>query len=868
MLSKLLKQGLQLFVFLIIGLSISLIVYNDSISRVYATITPQHQVVNTQTATKLEKDGNYYYQLQQFETAISLWQQAIRIYEQELNHLSHARVLSKLALAYSQLNQQQQATATITKSWKILTESQYPTAELSPVLAQVLNNQGIIELSQGARENAIATWDRAKVYYQQAADELGLVKIAVNQASAFKQAGLYHQALKSLTALNDSLEQQPDSVVKVTALRSYGDILRLVGQKKRSQAILQASLAVANRLNAHTQQVKTLLLLGKSYRGESDQQAAQYKQALTICQQHPECLNSDLVLQLYLAQLHLYLNSANWQNIDPLIPLIKNQFQNLPDNRTLIDLKVNFAHNLVKLNSDKKKQLKNLPHNREIEEFIDNTIKQAQDLDYQQAQSYGYGIWGKIKEQEQDWKNAQIYTQKALILAQNLNSPEITYLWQWQLGRIHQGLQLRPQAIAYYLQAVELLKSLSLDLVAIDPDVQYSFRDSVEPVYRELVSLLLTTEKGQTVTQTNLKTGQEIIESLQLAELTDFFREACLTQSTEINTIDPQAAIIYPIILKDRLEVILSLPNQPLQHYQIFISAIKLEEMIEEFRQSIVIRSRRNFYRPAQQLYNILVRPALEDLIAQHIKTLVFVPDGALRNLAWGALHDGREYLIENYSVAITPGLKLLTPRPLQQLELKTIAAGLTKPRQGFSALEYVGAELKQINKAVETKILLNQDFTAKALEEQIQYWDHPIVHIATHGQFSSSIEDTFILSWDKPINIQQLESILKTRNNDQKQAIELLILSACETAVGDKRAALGLAGMAVRTGARSTLATLWSVNDDSAAKLMGNFYQQLANQQITKAEAVRQAQLSLLDNPSYKHPFYWAAYILLGNWL
>lgn len=867
MLSKLLKQGLQLFVFLIIGLSITLIVHNHSITTVFATTTPQYQVINTQTATKLEKDGNYYYQLQQFETAISLWQQAIRIYEQELNHLSHGRVLSKLALAYSQLNQQQQATATITKSWKILTETQYQTAELAPVLAQVLNNQGIIEFSQGARENAIATWDRSKVYYQQAADELGLIKIAINQSSAFKQAGLYHQALKILTALNDNLEQQPDSVVKVTALRSYGDILRLVGQKKRSQAILQASLAVANRLNAHTQQVKTLLLFGKSYRGESDQQAAQYDQALTICQQHPECLNSDLVLQLYLAQLHLYSDSANWQNIDPLIPLIKTQFQNLPVNRTLIDLKINFIHNLIKINSDKERQLK-IPNNREIEEFLDNAIKQAQELDYQQAQSYGYGLWGKIKEKQQDWENAQIYTQLALNFAQNLNSPEIIYLWQWQLGRIHQGLQLRPQAIAYYLQAVELLKSLSLDLVAIDPDVQYSFRDSVEPVYRELVSLLLTTEKGQTVTQTNLKTGQEIIESLQLAELTDFFREACLAQSTEINTIDPQAAIIYPIILKDRLEVILSLPNQPLQHYQTSISATKLEEIIEEFRQSIVIRSRRNFYRPAQELYNILVRPALEDLITQQIKTLVFVPDGALRNLAWGALHDGREYLIENYSVAITPGLKLLTPRPLQQLELKTIAAGLTKSRQGFSALEYVGAELKQINKVVETKILLNQDFTAKALEEQIQYWDHPIVHIATHGQFSSSIEDTFILSWDKPINIQQLESILKTRNNDQTKAIELLILSACETAVGDKRAALGLAGMAVRTGARSTLATLWSVNDDSAAKLMGNFYQQLANKEITKAEAVRQAQLSLLDNPSYKHPFYWAAYILLGNWL
>ena len=163
---------------------------------------------------------------------------------------------------------------------------------------------------------------------------------------------------------------------------------------------------------------------------------------------------------------------------------------------------------------------------------------------------------------------------------------------------------------------------------------------------------------------------------------------------------------------------------------------------------------------------------------------------------------------------------------------------------------------------------MLDEEFTLEALEKQIELSRFPIVHIATHGQFSSSLDRTFLLAWDSRININELDSILQTRNLSQAQAIELLVLSACETAAGDNRAALGLAGMAVRAGARSTIATLWAINDRSTAKLMSKFYQELTKKNITKAEAIRQAQLTLLHTTEYKHPFYWAAYVLLGNWL
>jgi CHAT domain-containing protein len=152
-------------------------------------------------------------------------------------------------------------------------------------------------------------------------------------------------------------------------------------------------------------------------------------------------------------------------------------------------------------------------------------------------------------------------------------------------------------------------------------------------------------------------------------------------------------------------------------------------------------------------------------------------------------------------------------------------------------------------------------------LQTRIQALSYPIVHLATHGQFSSNAADTFILTWDERVNVKDFDRLLRARNGDQKRPIELLVLSACETASGDARAALGLAGAAIRSGARSTVGTLWQVNDESTSMLMAEFYQQLAKSKISTAEALRNAQLLLLNNRQYQNPYFWAPFLLVGNW-
>jgi CHAT domain-containing protein len=459
-------------------------------------------------------------------------------------------------------------------------------------------------------------------------------------------------------------------------------------------------------------------------------------------------------------------------------------------------------------------------------------------------------------------------TEVALQRLSAFEHPELAYLWQWQLGRLYQLQGKSQEAIAAYTLAVDILESLRRDLVATNPDIQFNFRDSVEPVYRELVERLLQpspNQQGQ-ISQDNLKKARDIIESLQLAELNNFFQEACIdAQPQQIDQLDPQAAVIYSIVLPERLAVILSLPGKPLSYYETVFnpsSDSKASEEIERVFDDLFANlnpfiSSVEPLRPQQQFYDWLIRPLAAELEESGIKTLVFVLDGVLRGVPMAALHDGQQYLIEKYNVALTPGLQLLSPRSLAPEQLRTLAAGLAEARQGFSPLPGVKEEVKEISEVVSAEVLLDQDFTRSRLQREIEATSFPVIHLATHGQFSSQVEDTFLLTWDERINVKNFDQLLREREGQERSPIELLILSACQTAAGDKRAVLGLAGIAVRSGARSTLATLWSVQDRSTAYLMSQFYEALSQPGISKAEALRQAQLSLLHSPQYQreHP-------------
>lgn len=863
---------LSSYLFLFLALVLSFVPISG-LSPILATTTlPANEAAESAVALQLLQ-GRKYYQLGQFAAAVSFWSQAARAFASLGDRLNQAMVLSNLSLAYQQLGQLSEAKKATDTSLKLL-QTKTETAskkEYMRILAQALNTQGSLQLALGESESALATWQQAASAYEKAGDRTGFIRSLINSAQALRALGLYRRALTTLIEVNKIQQKQPDSLIKVAGLRSLGTTLQLIGEADSSRQVLQNSLALAQKLESPADISATLLSLGNTARSQEDAKAALafYDRSAT------EATDATTKLQAQLNSLSLLIDRQQLSAAQALLPQIKSEIANLPASRNTVYAKINFAQSLMKLGSQNRaegaqegggeKPLASQP--LYIAQILAQAVQQAKSLKDQRAEAYALGNLGRLYQQTQQLSSAQELTQQALILAQAIHAPDIAYNWQWQLGRLQRDRGDITGAIATYTEAVKTLQSLRSDLVAINPDVQFSFRESVEPVYRELVSLLLGKSDPEP-TQKNLALAREAIESLQLAELDNFFKEACLdTKPVQLDSINAQAAVIYPIILTDRLEVILSLPGQPLRHYATSIPQSQLESTIEQFRQNLVIRSKREYIPVAQKLYDWLIRPIEADLAKSGVKTLVFVPDGALRNIPMAALRDRHQYLIEKYSIALAPSLELLDPKPLQRRQLKALTVGLSEARQGFAPLLNVPLELKQIQSEVSSVVLLNQKFTSNAFQNQIESTNFPIVHIATHGQFSSKAEQTFILSWDDRINVKQLDRILQPRNKSNG-AIELLVLSACQTAAGDKRAALGLAGIAVRAGARSTLATLWSVDDAATAELMNEFYRELANTTVTKAEALRRAQLKLIKNPQAQHPIYWAAYVLVGNWL
>lgn len=835
----------------------SLPAFPQQVAPLLVSFPPAFSQRNTNvTPDTLLEQGKQRYESGQLVEAVQIWKQAM----QKGDLRQQASVQYYLAVAYQELGQWEAAQRAIAQTLSLLA------AVNDPLLyAQLLNTQGSYQFRTGQTEIALATWKQAEQHYRKLHDVQGIVLSQVNQTQAMQVLGLYRQARRTLEQLRQDLVSLPDSLLKVKGLQSLGVTLQAVGDLAQSQVVLSESLLIAQQLSAKSAIAETLLQLGNTANAQGDIETALklYQQARTTAP------GSQTWLEASLNQLKLLIRERRWEPASVLIPEIRSYLANLSASRWGVYAQVNFAESMISairsqnLSTNKLTQV-------DLAQLLAKAIQQARLLKDVRAEAYALGQLGHLYEQNYQWAEALDVTRQALQIAQQIRADDISATWQWQQGRLLKAQGEIAGAINAYSQSVTLLEFLRKDLVAMNPDVQFSFREQVEPVYRQLVQLLLQDidRLPTQIQQQRLRRSREVIEALQLAELENFFREACLTyEPRSIDKIDAQAAVIYPILLDERLEVILSLPNQPLQHYGTDLPNDAGRAAFRDLRQALIPAFPPSQVLPsAQQLYNWLIRPAEAALTEHNIKHLVFVLDGYLRSLPMAVLHDGKQYLIEKYSLALTPGLQLLKSRWRSPQQLRVLAGGITEARQGFPALPAVKSELAQIKAQLSTQVLLDRSFTDAKLQQEVVDIPFSVVHLATHGQFSSKAEDTFVLTWNDHLKVKDLEQLLQQR--ELRTPIELLVLSACQTAKGNDRAALGMAGVAVRSGARSTIATLWSVQDQSTAELMATFYQKLTQPNTFRAEALQQAQLSLLHNPQYQHPYYWSPFVLLGNWL
>jgi len=795
------------------------------------------------------QQGKQYYDRGQYTEAVELWQRAAN-----KNKKIENKILgyNYLAIAYQDLGQLEKASKSIDLAFKLLKN-----IDNSFLYAQVLNTKGSLEYKAGNVDRALEIWQQTEVIYRSLNEVQPLLRSQINQAQALRSLGFYRRAKNTLERANQELIALPDSLLKAKALQSLGITLRAMGDLSKSEKVLDRSLHIAQKLNVPIDIESIKLSLANTAKAKQD-----YKTAQTIYQQvRVTTTDRETKIEASLNLLDLLIATKQTNAAIDLLPTIEADLDNLASSLRKVYAQVNLAHSMMKISRGEW-------HSPKVQNILTSALQQTEEFNNLRAKSSVVGELGHLYEQQQQWTQASKFTQQAILLAQNSQVTDILANWYWQQGRILKALGDTKQAISTYEQAVDTLQSLRQDLVAISPDVRFDYRDRIEPVYRQLVQLLLQDVDSlpQATKQQHLVRSRKAIESLQLAELENYFREACVVyQPKAIESIDPKAAVIYPILLEDRLEVILSVPNQPLQHYGNSLTITAKEQIFRDINQTLnPVFLPNEILPPAQKLYDWLIRPGKASLEQQKIKTLVFVLDDLLRSIPMSILHDGENYLIEQYELALTPGLQLLaspdTPR-----ELNALTGGLTVSRQGFPPLPKVKQELEQINSLVFSQVLINDRFTRKDFQTQIDKESFSTIHLATHGQFSSEAEDTFLLTWADKINVKDLGNVLQQQQGDNP--IELLVLSACETAEGDNRAALGMAGVAVRSGARTTVATLWAVQDDSTALFMSEFYRRLIQRNDTKAEALRQAQLFLLNNSKYNHPYYWSPFVLIGNW-
>jgi CHAT domain-containing protein len=338
-------------------------------------------------------------------------------------------------------------------------------------------------------------------------------------------------------------------------------------------------------------------------------------------------------------------------------------------------------------------------------------------------------------------------------------------------------------------------------------------------------------------------------------------------ESFDLDKMADATAVIYPVILSDRVELLVSINNNIYQ-YQSLISQKELENLVNDFRYFLQDDlGDIDHLELGEALYELLLEKIEPRLQAHHINTLLFVPDGILRTVPMSAIYDGNQFIIEKYAIATTPGISLTLPQPLEVEQAKIFAGGVSDSVQGFAALPGVPGELQNLQSLYGASTLTNANFSSQTVSRQLASTDFSIVHIATHGHFDSNPQQSFLLAYDDKLTMDALSRSISTRRL-LGQPLELLVLSACETAAGDQRAALGLAGVALRAGVGSALATLWQISDAATVEIIDTFYSQMSQPGISKAQALQTAQIRLIKQPQFNHPNYWAPFLLIGNWL
>lgn len=849
--------------------------------------------VQATTPGQLVQTGVSLYEVGSYGSAIEQWQTALETLGPENNSGQRAIIHENMARAYQQLGQSDLALA----AWGEAAHLHRQRGDLTQ-FNRALTEQAQVYLSLGQHRRAIALLclplaetgmsppslaqltncepSSALVLAQEAGDMLGEVAALGSLGEAYRLRGNYGEANLVLRRGLALAQQGSASALQVPLLNSLGNLMERQAQLAFRRAEGAAQLGIPGFVQQFSQQAE-------AYEAEAQ---GLLEQALTLAQGQP---SGELQTRLNLLPIYRRQNepgaiAATRQRLGELI-------SHSPPSREMTYGAIAVARSFQPLGAVF--GCGSPDQAAEAQRWLEQALALAEHIGDRRAASFALGELGHLAECQSQWATALALTLQAQVAATDrLTSADSLYLWQWQAGRIHRQQGRTEAAIAAYNQAVETLESIRTEILVADQDVQLDFRDTVEPIYRELIDLQLTTVSPdlQAAKQADrpradapqtaavLESALVTADALRLAELQNYFGNDCILNPVAQARVDllaqsSRTAVISSVILADRTALIANVPGQPPELIWVSDTA-SLRQTVVAFRLGLE-RYFNEVYdtTPALTLYDRLIRPLEPALEAAQIDTLVFIHDGFLRSVPMAALYDGQQFLIEKYAIATTPALTLTAPAAQRLAAPQALVLGssqaVTVEGIMFTPLPAVPREVEAVVATLPgSQFYLDEAFSQGQLQQALAARNYPILHFATHGQFSPDPANTFIVTGKgEKVTFGQLETFVRSGTEDNEK-IDLVVLTACETATGDDRATLGLAGVAIRAGARSAIATLWRVDDPVTAQLTQDFYRYLQDPSLNKAQALQKAQVAALRQGGRITPGKWAPFLLVGNWL
>jgi CHAT domain-containing protein len=852
----------------------------------------------------LQKQGEQQYETSQYQAALQSWQQALAIYQATKDRNGEAGVLTNLGLAYNSLSQYNKAIEFYQQALPIFQAIKDRNGE-----AMTLNNLGEAYRSLSEYNKAIEFYQQGLPIFQAIKDRNGEAMTLNNLGIAYSSLSQYTKAIEFHQQALPIFRAVQDRNREATALNNLGATYGYLAQYSKEIEFYQQALPIFQAVGNRNGEAMALMNLGAAYASLSQYNKAIefYQQALPMLRAvgdrngealalmnlgvaHDNLLQYNKAIEFYQQALPIFraVGNRNWEagvltnlgntysSLSQSNKAIEFYQQGLPIFRAVGDREREgtLLSNIgILLKKQKQPELAIIFYKQSVN--VRETIRQPlRTLSRELQESYAQSVSGTYRALA-DLLLAQGRILEAQQVLELLKSQEIREFTREARTTTSAG-------IATTVSEAKILKEHGT-LIAFGQKVDACKQS-------RCAQLSQLNDQQQVLTQQYNQTIASFEKEIRQRKSVDdalFDPRNLSSKAKEIVESQPGTVLIYPFVLEDKIWLLWAAKGGIVKSVAVPVSRKQLGETVVQFRRAVQDPApspsdRKTMLTSGKQLYDWLIKPLEPELKANKIQNLVFSLDRVTRYIPISALFDGEKFLIENYAVSTILSAELtdLRDRLPANNQTSILALGASEFKDD-PPLPNVPKELNAIiqpnsqpqsgsqsNNGFSGTKFLNQAFDFRALRDNLAR--HKILHIATHGKFvAGRPEDSFlVLGNSEKLTIPEIQTLQDLSN------IHLVVLSACETALGGDQDGIEISGLSsyfLSNGAKAVMASLWSVDDRSTSELMSEFYRSLATstaeKPMTKAEALRQAQLSLIREGGYfAHPHYWAPFTLIGN--